>query len=104
MKLYVEFPNCGRIFLSSRAQFRHNLPEIFTLRCPKNGTTCTFRRSDVKASSDSLATIGGGIIGLIAGGLIAGPIGLILGGLLGGGIGGGADSQDIEAAKRFNQS
>lgn len=102
MRLYVQSPECGKVYLSLKADFRYQLPQYIEIKC-KNNSTRYFQNYDVVAEPDKVATLGGAIIGGLIGAL-AGPVGILVGGIMGGGIGSGVESQDNEAVRRFNSS
>lgn len=103
MRLFVNFPNCGKVYLTVCVEYRSLLPPVLQVKCPKDDVVMIFVRNQVMAEADGVATIGGAIIGGLIG-ILAGPIGILAGGVLGGLVGSGAEAQDKEAVRRFNES
>lgn len=87
MKLYVESPEYGRVYLSLKADYRYQLPSKISVKCPDNSIKY-FQNYEVNAKADKVATISGAVIGDLIGAL-AGSMGILIGGIIGGGIGSG---------------
>ena len=103
MRLFVKCKQCGnKIYLSSNAKNRIELPMLIILKCPS--ITCnrenTYWRNDVIAEPD-LNAASGAILGA-AFGLLLGPDGAVVGGLLGAAVGSRREKEDLEAVNRFN--
>lgn len=102
MRLYVNCPNTDkRIYLSLTVETRSQIDEIFTVRCPYDGETHTYRREDVKAQPTFGVSIGGAILGGLIGAVLAGPLGAILGGGAGLFVGSNAEAEERRRVRRF---
>lgn len=102
MRLYVICPTTGqRIYLALVVERRSEIDESFSVRCPHDQETHTYRREDVNAEPTFGASIGGAILGGILGGLIAGPLGAILVGGTGLFLGSNAEEEERRRVRRF---
>ena len=102
MRLYVVCPRTNqRIYLSLVVERRSQIYEPFTVKCPYDGQTHTYRREDVKAEPTLGASIGGAILGGLVGAFLAGPLGAILGGGAGFITGSNADEEERRKVRRF---
>lgn len=102
MRLYVICPNIRqRIYLSFIVENRSQIYESFTIQCPYDRQTHTYRREDVKAEPTLGSSIGGTILGGLIGVLLGGPIGAILGGGAGLVIGSNTEEEERRRVRRF---
>jgi len=104
LRHYVVCNFCrNKIYFSTNARVRSELPVQFNLVCPHCNNPFNYYNSNVFAEAGQLRTGGavlGGLLGLAVGGGTAALLGAILGGLLG-------ESQeraDITAVQEFNNS
>jgi hypothetical protein len=103
VKLYLQ-GQCGhKIFLTSPALTRADLPAWFHLICPHDQQGGYYSTRNVFAEPESGQTAGGAILGGLVG-LLAGPIGLILGGTAGASLGAATEKTELARAKHFNES
>ena len=103
MRLYLQ-GQCGhKIYLTSPAQTRAELPGWFQLQCPHDQQAGYYANQNVFAEPESGQTAGGAILGGLVG-LLAGPIGLILGGAAGASFGAATEKTELARANRFNES
>jgi predicted RNA-binding Zn-ribbon protein involved in translation (DUF1610 family) len=106
LRLYVVCHNRShaKIYTSSAAQIRSQLPYAFELQCPSCGNRDIYHNYEVFAEEEPTKVPVGAILGGILGAIIAGPIGALGGAILAGGVGAGADNADRQAVERFNSS
>jgi hypothetical protein len=103
VKLYLQ-GHCGhRIYLTSPATTRSEIPAWFQLQCPQDQSFYLYSSRSVVAQPESGHTAGGAFLGGIVG-LLGGPIGLILGGAAGAMLGAANENTEVAKANRFNQS
>lgn len=102
MRLYVVCPNTNqRIYLSLVVERQSQIDEFFTVRCPLDRQTHTYRREDVQAEPTLGASIGGAILGGLIGAVLAGPLGAILVGGAGLFIGSNAEEEERRRVRQF---
>lgn len=105
MRLFIVCHNCNeKIYLTTAARTRDELPHAFNITCPNCNNMNTYYRTEVIAEpSGPSGTAAGAIIGGLIG-LLGGPLGALLGATIGGGLGAAADNNDRTAVERFNRS
>lgn len=89
------------IYLSLIVERRSQIDEFFTVRCPYDGQTHSYRREEVKAEPTFGASIGGAILGGLIGAVVAGPLGAILLGGAGLAFGANAEEDERRRVRRF---
>lgn len=104
MRLFV---NCHagphRIYFVHHARTRQELPYPLQVICSLDNSRDVYNPWEVTAEPQIGGTVGGAVLGGLVG-ILAGPLGVILGGLAGGALGRGAEEQDVQNARRFNDS
>jgi|SRR3990172_9814559 len=103
MRLFVHCIHCNnKIYLSSNAKTRQELPYNFEISCASCGKLGYYTSRNVFAESGLTATGGallGGLLGLAFGGA-----GALAGAILGGMVGKNSQDQDAIDVSRFNNS
>jgi uncharacterized protein YqgC (DUF456 family) len=100
MRLYVQ-KNSQKIYLDTIAPTRRALAfKIGTRFIIQN---VQYNVTQVKAEAGSSSAASGTVIGGLIG-LLAGPIGMIIGGGIGTAIGTGADKEENQKVRTFNES
>lgn len=108
MKLYVKCDQCHNyIYLDTTASTRRALSQrlrskSFYLTCPYCQHTRDYRINDAHARVGSSGIPAGAIIGVILGGLIAGPPGLAIGSVAGATFGSASDKIEKRKVDTFN--
>ena len=101
MRLYVQCHDCSeRIYLSTRARKRSELPNHMEITCPHCGYTDFYSRDEVHAEAETGVTIGGAVLGGLIG-LLGGPLGVIIGGIGGSILGANADAEEQRRVREF---
>jgi len=103
MRLSTKCHNCAyKIFISSTATERQQLPEQFELTCLHCGKKFFYTPYKVIAELGLTAKEGAFLGGLI--GLVFGGAGALAGAILGGALGKSNQDQDEEKVRGFNES
>jgi len=103
MRLFASCIKCGyRIYITSNATIRQELPFSFELACSNCGTRHIYNPLNVQAES-GLTAVGGAFLGALLG-LTLGGAGALAGAILGGLLGKSTEEQDEEKVRRFNNS
>ena len=105
LRLFIVCPNCrAKIYLDTTARVRAELPAYFEIKCFTCNYTALYNSSQVLAEPTGALMPTGVIVGGVGGAIIGGPIGALIGAAIGASAGSKADSDDREAAERFNNS
>lgn len=104
MKLYVVCPNTDlRIYLSLIVERRSQIDEFFTVECPFDRQTHTYRRDEVEAEPASGASLSGAVLGGLIGAFVAGPLGALLLGGAGLALGANTEEEERRKVRQFNE-